>query len=122
MTLQELYASMEGDYEQACRVLRIEKLIDKHIRRFPTNPVFANLVAAGESMDPTALFESAHAIKGVCANLGLVKLSETASAICEEFRPGNPRKQSDEQISLLIQEALRLHDLACEKIALYAGE
>ncbi|SDM70841.1 hypothetical protein SAMN04490370_105190 [Eubacterium ruminantium] len=33
--------------------------------------------------------------KGVCANLGLAKLSEEVSVISEEFRPGKSRKFSD---------------------------
>ena len=35
MTLPELYQTIGGDYDQALRVLHIEKLIDKHIRKFP---------------------------------------------------------------------------------------
>ena len=98
MTLEELYKEIEGDYEQALKVLRIEKLIDKHIRRLPSNTVFSELDEAGEAMDATRLFETAHAIKGVCSNLGLVKLSDAAAEICDEFRPGNARKFTDEEI------------------------
>ena len=32
MTIEELYEQIGGDYEQAKRVLRMDKLIDKHIR------------------------------------------------------------------------------------------
>ena len=71
MTLQELYQNIGGDYEQALRVLRMDKLLDKHIRKFTKNGVVETLLAAGETMDPTQLFETAHAVKGVCANLGL---------------------------------------------------
>ena len=98
MTLQELYGKIDGDYEQATKVLRVEKLIDKHIRRFPTGGVVTAVIEAGKTMDPTALFESAHAMKGVCANLGLMKLYEAASALSEEYRPGNPRTMTDEQV------------------------
>ena len=98
MTLAELYTEIDGDYEQALKVLRIEKLIDKHIRRLPSNTIFADLDEAGKEMDASKLFESAHAIKGVCSNLGLVKLSDAAAEICDEFRPGNARKFTDEEI------------------------
>ena len=91
MTLQELYQSIGGDYEQALRVLRMDKLIDKHIRKLTKNGVVDNLLAAGDTMDPTQLFETAHAVKGVCANLGLKTLSDMASEIAEEYRPGNVR-------------------------------
>ncbi len=98
MTLRQLYEKIDGSYEQALKVMRVDKLIDKHIRRFPTGVTAEALVAAGNTMDPTALFESAHAMKGVCANLGLIKLYEAASEIAEEFRPGKTRKFDDEQV------------------------
>jgi HPt (histidine-containing phosphotransfer) domain-containing protein len=98
MTLPELYQTIGGDYDQALRVLHIEKLIDKHIRKFPKNGVVDTLLDAGKTMDPTGLFETAHAVKGVCANLGLTVLSDAAAEITEEFRPGNARKLSDAEI------------------------
>ena len=98
MTLKELYQDVDGDYDQAMRVLRVEKLLDKHIRKFPQNGVVEGLLEAGEGMDPTRLFETAHAVKGVCANLGLQKLSDAASEITEEYRPGNARKLSDAEV------------------------
>ena len=98
MTLTELYTEIGGDYDQAVRVLRIEKLIDKHIRKLTKNGVIDGLIDAGKRMEPTELFEAAHAMKGVCANLGLVSLSDMASEISEEYRPGNPRKLSDTEV------------------------
>ena len=73
MTLQELYQMIGGDYDQALRVLRVEKLIDKHIRKLPVNGVVEKLLEAGKTMDPTQLFETAHAVKGITANLGLTE-------------------------------------------------
>ena len=51
MTLQELYQNIGGDYDQAIRVLRVEKLIDKHIRKYPAGGVADAVLAAGEKMD-----------------------------------------------------------------------
>ena len=79
MTLQELYQEIGGDYDQVIRVLRVEKLVDKHIRKLTKSGTVEALLAAGKTMDPTQLFETAHAVKGVCANLGMVQLSEAAS-------------------------------------------
>ena len=39
MTLQELYQEIGGDYNQAISVLRMENLIDKHIRKLTKNGV-----------------------------------------------------------------------------------
>ena len=109
MTLEELYASIGGDYEQALRVLRVEKLVDKHIRKLAKNGVVDNLLAAGDTMDPTQLFESAHAMKGVCANLGLDELAHTVGTITEEFRPGAVRKLTDAQVKAVLDKAGELY-------------
>ncbi len=120
MTLQELYQAIDGSYEQAQKVLRMDKLIDKHIRKLPANTVFSSLIAAGESLDPTALFENAHAVKGVCANLGLVKLSLAASEISEEFRPGNSRRMTDDEVREKLEEIKRMYETAKEEIEKYS--
>ena len=74
MTLQELYLEIGGDYDQAIRVLRMDKLVDKHIRKLTQNGVVDNLIAAGKRMDNTQLFDAAHAMKGVCALRGRTKV------------------------------------------------
>lgn len=119
MTLKELYEKIGGSYERATGVLRIEKLIDKHIRKFPNGGVVDALLKAGESMDPTALFESAHAMKGVCANLGLIGLAEAASDIAEEYRPGNARKLTDEGVKEKLRNIGELYGTTCDGIREY---
>ena len=120
MTLQELYSQIGGDYDQALRVLRMDKLIDKHIRKLPLNGVAEELLDAGKRMNPSELFEAAHAMKGVCANLGLTGLSGMASEIAEEFRPGNPRKFSDSEVIRRIEEIEELYRKTTEGIQEYA--
>ncbi|MBE6473384.1 MAG: Hpt domain-containing protein [Coriobacteriaceae bacterium] len=122
MTLQELYESIGGDYEQALRVLRVEKLIDKHIRKLTGNGVVDNLLAAGETMDPTQLFETAHATKGVCANLGLTRIAGLASEIAEEFRPGTPRTMSDDEVKDKLRAIDGLYETTKEGIGRYVAE
>ena len=120
MTLQELYQEMGADYEMAIRILRMDKLIDKHIRRFAGNEVIKGLLQAGEAMDPAELFDKAHAAKGVCANLGLSKLSNLVTVISEEYRPGNARTRSDEEVKQILEEIQRVYELSIEKIRQYA--
>ena len=121
MTLRELYAVIGGDYDLAMRVLRMEKLLDKHIRKLPANRIFADLAAAGERMDATAVFESAHAIKGVCANLGLMELSSAASELAEEFRPEGERRLSDEEVKQKLLAFDELYQKTVEGVSRYAG-
>ena len=119
MTLKELYQSIDGDYDQAMRVLRVEKLLDKHIRKFPQNGVVEGLLEAGEGMEPTRLFETAHAVKGVCANLGLQKLSDAASEITEEYRPGKERKLTDAEVTARIASIRGMYEIITKGIQSY---
>ncbi len=98
MTLQELYASVGGNYESALRILQMDKLITKFIARLPQDQSFAKLMDAWKARSSSGMFEAAHALKGVSANLGLNSLSELASAVAEEFRPGKSRTMADEQL------------------------
>ena len=70
-------------------------------------------------MDANALFENAHAVKGVCANLGLVKLSALASDIAEEFRPGNARRLTDAQVKQILNEIDALYQKTASAIEQY---
>ena len=119
MTLQQLYSMIDGDYAQAIKVMRIDKLVDKHIRKLPANPIFPEMNEAAKTLDPVRLFESAHAMKGVCSNLGLVKLSALASEIAEEFRPGNPRTVSDDAVIAKIAQIDAMFKKAAEGIKEY---
>jgi len=119
MTLRELYENIGGDYEQALRILRMDKLLDKHIRKYVKNGAVEELLSAGESMDPVRLFETSHAVKGVSANLGLVRMAEAASEISEEFRPGNPRTMTDDQVTEKMQKIRDLYVHIAEEIKKY---
>ena len=119
MTIQELYEEIGGDYEQAKRVLRMDKLIDKHIRKLTTNGIIESLIAAGEELDPTTMFEAAHAVKGYSANLGLTAITSLASELSEEYRPGNPRKMSDEEVRAKVEEVRARYRKAAEGVERY---
>ena len=119
MTIEELYEQIGGDYEQAKRVLRMDKLIDKHIRKLATNGIIEALIAAGDALDPTTMFEAAHAVKGYCANLGLTRIADLASELSEEYRPGNPRKMSDEEVREKLDEVRECYRRAVEGVEQY---
>ena len=122
MTLEELYREIGGSYERAISVLRVEKLVDKHIRKLPVNGIVDRVIAAKAGMDPTELFESAHAMKGVCGNLGLTELAEAASEIAEEFRPGNPRRLDDGEVAGRLDRIAELYEHTAAGIRKYEQE
>ena len=119
MTIQELYAKIGGNYDQAVRIMKSERLIDKYVRKLKSSGVGEKLAEAGESMDAGKLFESAHAMKGVCSNLGLDGLAGAADEITEEFRPGNPRKLSDEAVKEKLRDIADRYRAAVEGIRQY---
>ena len=119
MTLQELYTSIDGSYDHAVQIMRMEKLINRYLLKFPNSGVNEALVAAGASMDPTALFESAHAMKGVCANMGFDKLSAAAGEITEEFRPGSARTLSDDEVRAKIAAIDAMYQRTVDGIRAY---
>lgn len=119
MTLQELYKEIGGNYDQAIRILRMEKLLNKHICKFPANGVVAALLAAGEAGDARQMFEAAHALKGVSGNLGLSRLFELSSELSEEFRPGNERCFTDEEVAEKLREIEALYEKTREAIEAY---
>ena len=121
MTIQELYAEIGGSYEQAVKIMKLDKMIDRYVRRLKSSSFDDQLAAASESMDPSALFETAHAMKGVCANLGLVKLAEAAHVITEEFRPGAPRTLSDDEVCEKLKVLKDLYRKTIEGINRYEG-
>ena len=119
MTIQELYAKIGGNYDQAVRVMKKDKLIDKYVRKLTNSDVGDMLAQAGASMDGTKLFESAHAMKGVCSNLGLDALANAAHEITEEFRPGNPRRLSDEVVQAKLDAISQMYRNTTEGIRAY---
>ena len=119
MTVKELYDKIGGNYDQAIRIMKMEKLVDRYIRKLSKSTFVEALAAAADSMDAAALFENAHAMKGVCANLGLDKLAAAANAITEEFRPGAARKLSDEEVRALLRDAEADYQNTLEQIRLY---
>lgn len=122
MTVQELYESIGGNYENAKKILQMDKLIGKFIQKLLTNDTCEKLVTACESMDGAALFEQAHAMKGICANLGLDSLSAKASEIAENYRPGNTPTLSDDEVRAKVSDIKADFDHAVEEIKKYAAE
>ena len=121
MTVQELYAKIGGNYEQAQKIMKMDKLIDRYVRRLAASGTYERLAEAGKTMDPTQLFESAHAMKGVCANLGLDDMARTAGEITEEFRPGTARKLTDGEVQEKLAALDEMYQRTVKGIEEYAA-
>ena len=88
MTLQECYAAMEGDYQDALGRLRSERLVQKFVLKFLADGSYDLLTQSMEEENYAEAFRAAHTIKGVCQNLGLTKLLNSSSELAEALRNG----------------------------------
>lgn len=122
MTVQELYTHIGGSYDSAKKILQMDKLISKFILKFLDDKSCQRLMDARSSGDSAAMFEGAHALKGVCANLGLNSLSEKASEIAEEFRPGHSRSLSDDELNARLNSIQSEYDSIIAGIAQFKAE
>lgn len=88
MTLQECYAAMGGNYEDAIGRLRSERLVQKFVLKFLSDGSFGLLCQSMKEKNYEEAFRAAHTIKGVCQNLSFTKLQDSSSRLCESLRNG----------------------------------
>ncbi len=121
MTIQELYEKIGGSYESAKKILPTDKMLAKFVQRFLSDKSAEKLLAAHNSGDETGMFEGSHALKGVCANLGLNQLSKLASEISEEYRPGNPKTMSPDELERHFTDLKALYETTISGIQEFAA-
>lgn len=88
MTLQECYAAMGGNYEDAIGRLRSERLVRKFVLKFLDDGSYDLLCQSLEEKNYPEAFRAAHTIKGVCQNLSIDMLQSSSSRLCEALRNG----------------------------------
>ena len=88
MTLQECYAAMGGNYEDAIGRLRSERLVRKFVLKFLDDGSFDLLCRSLEEKNYEEAFRAAHTIKGVCQNLSIDRLQGSSGRLCEALRGG----------------------------------
>lgn len=90
MILRELYESRGVDYDEVLALLRKEDRIKLYLVQTVEDPSFASLAAAMERRDYEEAFRAAHTVKGMCMNLMLEPLTESAVSLVECLRGGSP--------------------------------
>lgn len=118
MTLRECYESIGSDFSAAVtRMCGREEMLLKFVKKFTSDPSYSSLVSSFESGDVATAFRMAHTLKGVCLNLGLDKLRQSASDLTEALR--NAQSTSEVQAELynkvkqdyeMTEKAIRLLD------------
>ena len=102
MTTEELYAQIDGSYKDVFARVRSDAFVARFIVMFLKDSSCTNLVQAWTAGDEKACFDAAHMAKGVCANVGLNKLSELTSEVCEALRPGNEALRATCDVDALV--------------------
>lgn len=107
MTLQECYAAMNGDYNDAIGRLRSDRLLQKFVLKFADDGSYSLLLSSLADENYQEAFRAAHTIKGVCQNLSLTALANSSSALCESLRGGtSPDPGLAEQVSADYQKTI----------------
>ncbi|EOS60841.1 hypothetical protein C815_00849 [Firmicutes bacterium M10-2] len=88
ITLSECYEKMEGNYLDVKTRLRSDRLIDKFLKKFLDDPSFSQFMQAIDEKNAKDAFMALHTLKGICQNLGMGALYESANELCELFRLG----------------------------------
>ncbi|MBQ3879196.1 MAG: Hpt domain-containing protein [Oscillospiraceae bacterium] len=122
MTIKELYEQIGGCYESALRTMQMDRLIERFLPRYLDDTNCQKLLDAKAAGDEKGIFEASHAMKGLCANLGLDALSGAASDITEEFRPGKARTMTDTELDAKFAELEELHNRAVSGIRAYTAQ
>lgn len=87
MTIEELYTTLNADFEDACRRLINKDIVCLFVKKFPTDPSMQNFRDAVAAGDIETSFRSVHTLKGLAGNLGFTKLYQAAWNLTEQLRP-----------------------------------
>lgn len=99
MELSKIYEQLHGNYEAVLKRMHTEQRIEKYLLRFLDKHFDTLILEALETKDYEQAFCESHNLKGVCASLSLDQLGESASALSEILRNGEPQ----EDISFLVK-------------------
>ena len=90
MTIQECYEAMGGDYKGVMARLLKEDRVAHFLGKFKNDSMLEPLEASLAAKNYEDAFRAAHNLKGVCQNLGIIKLADSSSELCELVRNGEP--------------------------------
>lgn len=118
MTLQECYESMEADYDGVMGRLMKEERVERFLGKFLQEPMYDILKDALDAENYEEAFRASHNMKGVCQNLGISRLAESSSELCETMRHGAP----EVDITPLLAQVKADYDQAVQAIEELLGK
>ena len=106
MNLEKLYKEIHGDYAEAKARLMSDRLVEKFVLKFLTDPSMQQLRDAIASGEHDVAFRAVHTLKGVAANLSFTELWKAASSLTEQLRHSDG--SVDETLLENLENAYRL--------------
>lgn len=88
-TIEQAYEQVGGNYQDVLKRLMNEALVRRFMGKFLDDTSFASLKEGLQEKDVDKAFMAAHTLKGVCLNLGFLKLFEPTNEITEVLRVGS---------------------------------
>ncbi len=88
MDLKTFYEVTGSDYNGTMNRLMKEDRIVKFLRMFAAQNDYASLKQDVEQKNYEKIFLDSHSLKGVAANLGLSRIADSSSDLCEATRNG----------------------------------
>lgn len=95
MLLEECYEAFGGNIESVRGRIPKDALICKFLIKFLSDPSYDTLCEALKEEDYEKAFRAAHTLKGVCDNLALSRLGESATVLTECLR-----EKANEQVNV----------------------
>ena len=86
MTVKECYAAMGGNYDDVMSRLRTDERVTKFLRKIVDDKTYELLETSLANNNVEEAFRAAHTIKGMCMNLSVTKLFESANKLTEALR------------------------------------
>lgn len=86
MTVKECYEAVGGNYEDVMSRLRTDERVMRFLGKVADDGSFALLKDSLASRNMEESFRAAHTLKGVCLNLSLTRLYDSASQLTEALR------------------------------------
>lgn len=99
MTVQECYAKLHGNYEEARLRFVTDEKIEKFLFMFLNDKHYEKLCEAMEAGDYEEAFLNVHTLKGVGGNLALTSLTEEAKVLTELLRDGKYSEEAKERLA-----------------------
>ena len=112
MTVKELYDVLGEDYEEIFERIGADTYIVKYLKKFAAENYLEELCSAFESKNWEEAFKASHSLKGMGLNLGLARLANASSVLCETVRNGAPAVDTEP----LIAEVRKEYEFAVSNI------